>query len=84
MGFFSEHLDNEGRTTERRTMVADGAFISDKLSKKANIKNIGLVTTDISGGREINDIYADFAFTKDRCSDDGIMLTTCLLEVNSV
>ena len=69
--FLEEHLENEERTPERRTMVADGAFSSDDLRKKADEKNIDLVTTDLTG-RETNDIYADFVF-----SEDGQGIVSC-------
>lgn len=62
--FLNEHLDGEERTPERRTMVADGAYGSDELRKKADEKNIDLVTTDLTGC-ETKDIYADFVFKED-------------------
>ena len=62
--FLAEHLDGEERTPERRTLVADGAFSSGDLRKKADEKNIDLVTTDLTG-RETKDIYADFVFAED-------------------
>lgn len=62
--FLGDHLDNEERTPERRTLVTDGAYSSDDLRKKADGKNIDLVTTDLTG-RETKDIYADFVFSVD-------------------
>ena len=61
--FLDDFLDNQERTPERRTLVADGAYSGDDLKKKANEKNIDLVTTDLTG-RETSDIYADFVFAK--------------------
>lgn len=62
--FLDEFLDGQERTPERRTLVADGAYSGDNLKKKADEKNIDLVTTDLTG-RETADIYADFVFAKD-------------------
>lgn len=62
--FLDEFLDNEKHTPERRTIVADGAYSSDALKKKANSKNIDLVTTELTG-RETTDVYADFVFAED-------------------
>ena len=69
--FLNDHLEGEERTAERRTLVADGAYSSDELRKKADEKNIDLVTTDLTG-RETNDIYADFVF-----SEDGEKIVSC-------
>ena len=69
--FLDEHLDGEVKTPEHRSLVADGAYASDELRKKAATKNIDLVTTDLTG-RETKDIYADFVF-----SQDGQSIITC-------
>ena len=69
--FLNDHLEGEERTSERRTLVADGAYSSDELRNKANEKNIDLVTTDLTG-RETADIYADFVF-----SEDGRKIVSC-------
>ena len=62
--FLDEYLDKEEKTPEKRTLVADGAFSSEELRRKAASKNIHLVTTDLTG-RETKDIYADFEFSAD-------------------
>ena len=69
--FLDEYLDGETRTPERRTLVADGAYSSEELKRKADEKNIHLVTTDLTG-RETKDIYADFVF-----SEDGESIVSC-------
>jgi hypothetical protein len=62
--FLDEFLDNEEHTPERRTLVADGGYSGADLKKKADEKNIDLVTTDLKG-RDTPDIYADFVFASD-------------------
>ena len=62
--FLEEHLQQEEKNPERRTLVADGAYSGEDLREKAAEKNIDLVTTDLTG-RETKDIYADFEFTED-------------------
>lgn len=69
--FLEEHLEQEEKTPERRTLVADGAYSGETLREKADEKNIDLVTTELSG-RETKDIYADFEF-----SEDGMTILRC-------
>lgn len=69
--FLKEHLEQEEKTPERRTLITDGAYGSEELRKEADAKNISLITTDLTG-REANDIHADFVF-----SEDGQSIVRC-------
>jgi hypothetical protein len=62
--FLDDYLDHEERTGEQKVIVTDGAYHSDELIKKADRRNIKLVTTDLTG-REARDIDADFIFAED-------------------
>lgn len=54
-------MEKSGTTT---ALIADGAYGGDDIQEQADKKNIGVLTTGLSG-RQPKDITADFSFSKD-------------------
>jgi len=69
--YLRESLENEGTSEETTALIADGAYASDELARKAAEKNIGLITTGLRG-RKPREIL-----TKFKLSEDGQAVMEC-------
>lgn len=84
--FLKENLDNQEKSEEPVTIVADGAYYGDQNVDLAKEKNIDLVTTSLTGVAT-PDIYADFEFSEDgkkvvRCPAGHAPKSCCYRESN--
>ncbi len=69
--FMKEILETMPKQSSLVTLVTDGAYSGESNEKNASIKNITLVTTNLTG-RETPAIHADFEF-----SEDGRRIVKC-------
>lgn len=69
--YLRESLENEGTSEETTALIADGAYASEELTRKAAEKNIGLITTGLRG-RKPREIL-----TKFKLSEDGQAVLEC-------
>ena len=69
--YLRESLENEGTSEETTALIADGAYASEELARKAAEKNIGLITTGLRG-RKPREIL-----TKFKLSEDGHAVMEC-------
>ena len=69
--FIKEYLEDLPEQKETMVLIADGAYDSAEIKKLAPRKNVGVLTTGLSG-RTPNEILGDFTF-----SEDGKEVITC-------
>lgn len=69
--FLKDELDAMEPCEEKTTIVTDGAYPTPDNQKRAEEKNVSLVSTNMPG-RKVNDFYAGFTL-----SGDGRTILTC-------
>lgn len=69
--FLQGRLKDMGKQEKGTILITDGAYCGENNVESAAEKNVRLVTTALTG-REVPDIYADFAF-----SEDGTKVLRC-------
>ena len=69
--FIKEALDHVERSEETGALIADGAYSGMEIQAKASEKNIGVLTTGLSG-RKVREDLEQFTF-----SEDGTKILAC-------
>ena len=69
--FIKEYLEELPEQKETMAIIADGAYNSKEIQELASKKNVGVITTGLSG-RMPNEILGDFTF-----SEDGKSVLAC-------
>lgn len=69
--FIKEYLEKLPEQKETMALIADGAYNSSEIQELAAQKNVGVITTGLSG-RTPNEILGDFTF-----SEDGKEVISC-------
>ncbi len=69
--FIKEYLEELPEQKETMAIIADGAYNSEEIQELASKKNVGVITTGLSG-KIPNEILGDFTF-----SDDGKEVLAC-------
>ena len=69
--FIKEYLEETPVQEDTVALIADGGYDSEEVRQLAADKNIGLITTGLSGNTP-NEILGDFTFT-----EDGTSVITC-------
>ena len=69
--FIKEYLEELPEQKETMAIIADGAYNSEEIQKLASKKNVGVITTGLSG-KTPNEILGNFTF-----SDDGKEVLVC-------